>query len=210
MTLADRLRLMVITNDVVAARPGRDLVTICRAAVSGGATMIQVRLKRAAARETVQTTRALVQALSVPVIVNDRLDVALIAGAAGCHLGQDDLPLAAARRIAPPGFIIGASVGSLEEARAAAAVPDYWSIGPCFATGTKPDAGPPLLPDGFARLRRLAPKGMPVIGIGGITAANAGSLRGAGASGMAVVAAVFSAADPAAAASAVRAAFESA
>ena len=200
---------MVITDEAVASSP-RDLVAICRAAASGGATMIQVRLKRAAARETVQITRALVQALDLPVMVNDRLDVALIAGAAGCHLGRDDLPLAAARRIAPPGFILGASVGSPEEAEAVGKAPDYWSIGPCFATATKLDAGAPLGSEGFARLRALAPPEMPVIAIGGITAANAGSLRRAGATGVAVVSAVFSASDPAAAARAVRLGVESA
>ena len=196
---------MVITD--AALLKGRDPVTACRQAVAGGATMIQVRLKDAPAREVLGLARALVGALSVPVIVNDRVDVALAAGAAGAHLGQEDLPLDRLRPLVPPGFLLGLSVGSTAEAERARAVPaDYWSVGPCFATDTKPDAGPPLGAAGFAALAGLAPAGVPVIAIGGITAATAGSLARAGAAGLAVVAAVWRASDPAAAARALCAA----
>lgn len=196
---------MVITD--AALLKGRDPVEACRRAVAGGATMIQVRLKGAPAGEVATLARALVAALAVPVLVDDRVDVALAAGAAGAHVGQDDTPPDALRPHVPPGFLLGVSVGSAREAARARDWPaDYWSVGPCFATATKPDAGPPLGPAGFAALARRAPMDMAVIGVGGITAANAGLLAQAGAVGIAVVGAVWSATDPAAAARALRAA----
>ena len=192
---------MVITDPVLLA--GRDAVVACRAAVAGGATMVQVRGKDVAVRDLVSLARALAAALTVPVLVNDRIDAALVAGAAGAHLGQDDVPLDAVRAFVPPGFILGISVGSPAEAERARVVPaDYWSIGPCYATTSKPDAGQPLGPSGFATLARLAPD-VPVIGIGGITAANAARVAQAGAVGVAVIHAVLGAADPRAAAAAV-------
>src|SRR2546430_8321447 len=161
MALVDQVRLMVITD--AALLKGRDSVTACRQAVAGGATMIQVRLKDAPAREVLALAGALVGALSVPVIVNDRVDVALAAGAAGAHLGQEDPPLDRVRPHVPPGFLLGLSVGSTAEAGRARATPaDYWSVGPCFATDTKPDAGPPLGPAGFAAGARPVPPGVPV------------------------------------------------
>jgi len=198
---------MVLTD--AALLKGRDAVDVCRRAVSGGATMIQARLKSAPARELAALARALVSALPVPVLVNDRVDVALAVGAAGAHLGQDDPPLDALRPRLPPGFILGLSVGSREEADRVAAWPaDYWSVGPCFPTATKPDAGAPLGTAGFAALARRAPAGVPVIAIGGITAERAAALAAADAAGVAVTAAVFGASDPAAAARALRAAFD--
>src|SRR5213593_4872163 len=196
MALADQLRLMVITDPVLLK--GRDPVAVCRAAVQGGATMIQVRWKDGVPAEVLELTRSLVAALPVPILVNDRADVAL---AAGVHLGWEDVPLDALRPHVPSGFLLGLSVGTPEEASRAAALPaDYWSIGPCFATANKPDAGSALGPEGFGALARLAPEGVAVIGIGGITAANARSILDAGAVGVAVIGAVFGASDPAAAA----------
>jgi thiamine-phosphate pyrophosphorylase len=197
---------MVVTDG--ALLNGRDPVEACRRAVTGGATMVQLRMKDAPAREMVALARALVGALPVPVIVNDRADVALAAGAAGTHLGQEDLPLDRLRAHVPPGFLLGLSVGTNAEAQRAAGWPaDYWSIGPCFTTANKPDAGPPLGAAGFAALARLAPAGTPVLGIGGITADNAAAIAAAGAAGVAVMGAVWNATDPAAAARALRAAF---
>jgi len=194
MALADLLRLMVITDPELTA--GRDPVAVCRAAVAGGATMVQVRGKAAPARELLSLTRALTAALAVPVTVNDRVDVALAAGAAGAHLGQDDVPVDAVRPYVPPGFLLGLSVGTPAEAdRARRVHADYWSVGPCFATATKPDAGEPLGPAGFAALARLA-LDVPVVGIGGISAANAGTIVQAGAAGVAVIHAVLGARDP--------------
>src|SRR5467141_3920189 len=184
MGLTDDLRLMVLTDAPLLK--GRDVVDVCRRAVRGGATAVQVRYKGAPAREIVILARALVGALAVPVLVNDRVDVALAAGAAGAHLGQDDPPLDRLRPHVPPGFLLGVSVGSPEEAERVRAWPaDYWSVGPCFTTANKPDAGPALGPEGFAALARLAPAGIPVIGIGGITPANAAMIVGAGAAGVA-------------------------
>src|SRR5439155_1495155 len=153
---------MVLTD--AALLKGRDVVAECRQAARGGATMIQVRLKDAPPRDVAALTRSLVGALAIPVIVNDRVDVALAAGAAGAHLGQDDLPLDRVRPHVPPPptFLLGISVGTPAEAervRAWDGGADYWSVGPCFATGNKPDAGPPLGVEGFARLARLAPAG---------------------------------------------------
>jgi thiamine-phosphate diphosphorylase len=195
MSLADQLRLMVITDPVLLK--GRDAVAVCRAAVQGGATMLQVRWKDGVAGDVLELTRALVAALPVPILVNDRADIALAAGAAGSHLGWEDVPLDALRPHLPAGFLLGLSVGTpAEAARAAASSADYWSIGPCFATPTKADAGPALGAGGFAAIARLAPEGVPVIGIGGITAENAGLIRGAGAVGVAVIGAVLAAGDP--------------
>lgn len=204
---------MVLTD--AALLKGRDVVGECRQAARGGATMIQVRLKDAPPRDVVALTRALVSALAIPVIVNDRVDVALAAGAAGAHLGQDDLPLDRVRPHVPPTptFLLGISVGTPAEAERVRVSEgaDYWSVGPCFATGSKPDAGPPLGAAGFARLARLAPAGTPVIAIGGITAANAATLAHVGAAGVAVIGAVWGegggASGPASAARALRAAF---
>jgi thiamine-phosphate pyrophosphorylase len=203
MALADQLRLMVITDPVLLK--GRDPVAVCRAAVQGGATMIQVRWKDGTPAEVLEFTRALVAALPVPVLVNDRADIALAAQAAGAHLGWEDPPLEALRPHLPAGFLLGLSVGSSDEAdRAAAISADYWSVGPCYATPTKRDAGPPLGPEGFAALAVRAPEGTPVIGIGGITSRNAGAIVRAGAAGVAVIGSVLSAREPETAARALR------
>ncbi len=193
---------MVITDPVLLK--GRDAVGVLRQAVVGGATMVQVRWKDGTPAEVLELTRALVAALTVPVLVNDRVDIALAAGAAGAHLGWDDLPLDAVRPSLPAGFVLGISVGSPDEAARAPATADYWSVGPCFATPTKADAGPPLGPEGFAAVARLAPEGTPVIGIGGITAANARAIVAAGAAGVAVIGGVLGAADPEASARRIR------
>jgi thiamine-phosphate pyrophosphorylase len=197
--LADALRLMVITDDT---RDGADgLLSRAAAAVRGGATMVQLRLKGTEARVLVELTRSLVAALPVPVIVNDRADVAIAAGAAGVHLGADDIPVAAVRALAPQGFVIGASLGSDDEAPNARGA-DYVGIGPVFATSSKIDAGGAIGVAEFVRLQALG--GRPAVGIGGITAANARAVITAGGTGVAVIAAVMRAASPEAAARALR------
>jgi thiamine-phosphate pyrophosphorylase len=200
--LTGALRVLVILD---AAASGRDLADVAARAAAGGATMLQVRGKRLSAAELADLTRRVLAAAgAVPVLVNDRLDVALAAGAAGCHLGQDDLPLDAARAIVPPGFLLGGSAGSEAEARRAAAQgADYLGIGPVHRSPTKADAGAAIGTAGFARVHAAAPD-VPAVAIGGLTAADAPALRAAGAAGMAVASAVLRAADVAAAVRALR------
>jgi thiamine-phosphate pyrophosphorylase len=161
-------------------------------------TSLQLRLKVVTARELAQMVRALVQALRIPVLVNDRPDVAMAAGAAGVHLGPEDMPADLARRIAPAGFLIGASVGSEAEA-SAAAVADYWGIGPWRATQTKENAGTGLGSEGFMHLARLA-GGKPSIAIGGVTPEDLPLVSRAGGQGVAVASGILGAEDVEAAA----------
>lgn len=182
---------MLVTDDRLVA--ARDLVALARAAERGGATAIQLRLKQASPRELVSAARALIAAVRVPVLVNDRPDVALAAGAAGVHLGPDDLSVDLARRIAPSGFVIGASVGSEMEAATAAGA-DYWGIGPWRATGTKEDAGSALGAEGFARLAALA-RGKPCIAIGAVLPEDVPAVLAADGAGAAVASGILGAED---------------
>jgi thiamine-phosphate pyrophosphorylase len=189
--VAEVIRLMLVTDDLLVE--GRDLVELSRSAERGGVTSVQLRLKRASARELAHATRALVQALHIPVLVNDRPDVALAAGAAGVHLGPDDVPVAVARRLAPAGFIIGASVGSEREARSAVAA-DYWGIGPWRSTATKDDAGTALGVEGFRALCRAA-GAIPVLAIGGVLPEDVPIVLGEGGKGVAVVSGILGSED---------------
>jgi thiamine-phosphate pyrophosphorylase len=181
--LAAALRLLLVTDDALLA--GRDLVSLCHAAVRGGATAVQLRLKTVPDRGLLAIVRRLVAELAVPLIVNDRLDVALIAGAAGVHLGADDISPALARSIAPAGFIIGASVGSVAEIERGLPA-DYWGVGPLHSTATKRDAGTALGLDGArAILARAA--GRPCVLIGGVRPADVSPAITAGFAGVAVV-----------------------
>ena len=189
--VAQLVRLMLVTDDRLVR--GRDLVSLAQAAERGGATSVQLRLKQATARELAQLVRGLVQALSIPVLVNDRPDVALAAGAAGAHLGPDDMPIGLARRIAPAGFVLGASVGSESEAAGAGGA-DYWGIGPWRATPTKEDAGTALGADGFRRLLKLA-GGKPALAIGGVTPEDVPLILETGGKGVAVVSGILGAED---------------
>lgn len=185
------LRLVAITDNIRDGQTG--LIARATAAVHGGATCVQLRLKDVAARDLVGVARELIRCVGVPVIVNDRADVAIAAGAAGVHLGADDVPVSAIRAIAPKGFLIGASVGSDAEVPPAAGA-DYVGVGPVFATSSKNDAGNPIGLLEFARLS--AATGLPTVAIGGITAANALSAIQAGAAGIAVISSIFGATDP--------------
>lgn len=206
MPLAD-VRLLAIAGPPVL--PPARLVDACRQAVAGGVSAIQLRWKEAPAGELLQLTEALLRAVPVPVYVNDRADVALAAGAHGVHLGADDAAPDAVRRLAPRPFRIGVSVGSAEEAEAVrAADVDYWSVGAVYATTTKVDAGVPIGAAGFRALAALAPAGMPVIAIGGVSAATTAEILAAGARGIAVSAAVFGADDIEASARALRRAID--
>jgi thiamine-phosphate pyrophosphorylase len=195
------LRLVAITDSL---RDGVDgLAARAVAAVRGGATMVQLRLKDETPRTLVEVARALREAVpSVPLLVNDRADVALAAGADGVHVGTDDISPAALRRVVPARFIIGASVGTDDEVTRASGA-DYVGIGPVYASGSKPDAGVAIGPARFAELAARC-GGLPAVAIGGITTENIGALVEAQPSGVAVISALFSAPDPAAAARALR------
>ncbi|MFL5564511.1 MAG: thiamine phosphate synthase [Gemmatimonadaceae bacterium] len=194
------LRLVAITDDAEDRRA--TLVDRVTAAVRGGATSVQVRLKAAAPREVVELTRAIIAKVSVPVIVNDRADIALAAGAAGVHVGEADLPVAAVRRFAPAGFIIGASLGTDAELPNAKDA-DYVGIGPVYSSGSK-DAGDAIGIAGFERLAALVER--PAVAVGGITADRALQITTHGATGVAVINAIFKADDPESATRAIAAA----
>jgi thiamine-phosphate pyrophosphorylase len=185
------LRLVAITDDAEDRRA--TLVERVVASVRGGATSIQVRLKTASAREVVEITRAIMSKVTVPVIVNDRADIALAAGAAGVHVGEADLPVIAIRRFAPAGFIIGASLGGdVELANAKDA--DYVGIGPVFGSDSKNDAGDAIGVAGFKRLAGMVT--VPAIAVGGITPDRAMQITLNGAAGIAAINAIFRADDP--------------
>jgi len=174
--------------------------------VDGGACAVQLRVKRGSTRAFVELARALVAAVAVPFIVNDRLDVALVAGAAGVHLGQDDLPLAAARRAAP-GLLIGVSTHDPQQAaEAARAGADYLGFGPIFATATKENPDPVQGLEGLA-LAVQAAGNVPVVAIGGITPGHAAAIAATGAAAACAISAVNGAPDVASAARVIATAF---
>ncbi|MES2304352.1 MAG: thiamine phosphate synthase [Gemmatimonadota bacterium] len=194
--LADVLRLLLVTDDAVLA--GRDPMPLCEAAVAGGVTAVQLRLKAVDDRTLAGLARRMLAALPVPIFLNDRLDVALAVGAAGVHLGADDLAPALARRLVPPGFVIGASVGSVDEvARGEAA--DYWGVGPLHGSSTKHDAGAALGWDGARSLAVLS-GARPCVVIGGVRPEDVAIASEAGFAGVAVVSGILMAEDIAAAA----------
>ncbi|MFZ0058479.1 MAG: thiamine phosphate synthase [Acidimicrobiales bacterium] len=187
----------------------RGLVETVRAAVAGGVTTVQLRDHGATTHELLDAALALRDLLAtsgVGLVVNDRLDVAMAAGADGVHLGQSDLPVEAAREIAGPEFVIGWSVTNFAEAKIAADLPpgtvDYLGVGPIYSTQTKLDAAAPMGVEGLRAVCAIS--SVPCVAIGGITADRVAELVGVGAVGIAVVAAICSAADPRAAAAELR------
>lgn len=202
--------LYVITDAKLSR--GRPHVEVIRAAIRGGATIVQYREKEGTTRQLLQEAQALrelTRAAGIPFIVNDRVDIALAVDADGVHVGQDDLPARIARRLMGPGKIIGVSASNLQEAlEAEAEGADYIGAGPVFATPTKPDAAPPIGLEGLAEIcRRVS---IPVVAIGGIHEGNAGSVIEAGAAGVAVVSAIVAAPDVEDAARRLRAVVEAA
>ncbi len=198
--LVSRLALHVLVDPEWSC--GRDMLTVARAAIAGGATVIQLRNKKASTRLLVEqglALRELTRERGVLFVVNDRIDVALAADADGVHLGQDDdMPVQFARQLLGPQRMLGISAGNpAEGAAAVAAGADYLSIGPIYSTRAKADAGPAI---GTRLLAELAIRyTTPLIGIGGITAKNVGEVIQAGATGVAVITTVVSAEDIAAA-----------
>ena len=181
------------------ARGGRDALAVVAAAVAAGAPVVQVRAKGCTDRVLYEFARRVVElctAAGAACIVNDRVDVALAVDAMGTHLGNEDLPIAAVRRIAGPGHLIGGT--ARDPAGAAALVTagaDYLGVGPAYLTTTKAGLPAPLGPAGVAAVARAVD--VPVIAIGGVTAQRAPELLAAGACGVAVVTAISEAVDPA-------------
>ncbi|MFA7562229.1 MAG: thiamine phosphate synthase [Methanoculleus sp.] len=192
--------LYVITDEEIGR--GRSHAELARLAVAGGADAVQLRDKRLSGLDLYRAAvavRRVTRDAGALFIVNDRLDVALAAGADGVHLGESDLPIEEARRLAPPGFIIGASVSSVATAvLAAAAGADYVALSPTFTTGSKDDAGPGYGLTVLAEIRQAI--SVPLVAIGGITTENVGDVIAAGADGVAVISAVVGKADVTAAA----------
>lgn len=191
---------------------GRPLVDLARAVVAGGATLLQLRDKHGSTRRMIEAARALIEVLAplgVPLVINDRVDVALAAGAAGVHVGPDDMAVEDARAILGPGAIVGHSIKTLDQAeRVPLDLLDYAGVGGVYATLSKDNPAPPMGPEGLAKiravLRRRAPL-MPVVGIAGIEIGNAAPVVAAGADGVAVISALSLAPDPEVAARTLRA-----
>ncbi|WBC11732.1 thiamine phosphate synthase [Micromonospora sp. WMMA1947] len=191
-------RLHLITD----TRPGRDPLAVLRAAlpVAGADLVVQVRVEDDATdREAYELARLVVdacRAYGARCLVNDRLHVALAVGAAGGHVGADDLPVPAARRVLGPDAVLGATAREPVTARAAVdAGATYLGVGPCHVTTTKSGLPGPIGPEGIRAVAEAV--SVPVIAIGGVTAATVPALRAAGAYGVAVVGALSAAVDPA-------------
>ncbi len=194
------LSIYLITDPALCGERG--VVATVRAAVPGGITIVQLRDPHARTGVLVREARALVallRPLGIPLIVNDRVDVALAADADGVHVGQSDMAAKDARALIGPKRILGLSITSEADLeRSDLAGVDYLGVGPVFATATKPDAAPPMGLAILGAIRRRTR--LPVVAIGGIDEANAAWVVAAGADGVAVVSAVCAAPDPAEAA----------
>jgi thiamine-phosphate pyrophosphorylase len=187
---------LCLVADAESAR-GRDLIQIIRQAVEGGVTLVQLRAKKLPASAFLNLAleaASLLRKKKIPLIINDRPDIALACSAAGVHLGQEDLPLSAARRILGKDRLIGLSASSLKEAhRAQKDGADYIGLGPVFSTPTKATT---LTPLGLRGVREICSRlSIPVLAIGGIDRRNARQVIAAGADGIAVVSAILGARD---------------
>ena len=186
----------------------RDIDGFCEKverAIDGGVTLLQLREKTATSREFFELAlrvKEITHKFRVPLIINDRLDIALAVDADGLHVGQEDLPVAVARQLLGPDKILGATAATVADALAAQeAGADYLGSGAVYPTGTKP--GKALLP--MERLMQIKNAvRIPVVAIGGITAENISFVRRSGVDGVAVVSAIMDSSDPSAAASALK------
>jgi thiamine-phosphate pyrophosphorylase len=192
--------LYVITDESIAG--GLSHSEIAQRAIAGGADVIQLRDKTCGClelRKVARALRSITNKTETIFIVNDCLDVAIACSADGVHLGQDDIHVDVARQIAPPGFIIGVSVGSVDEAlKAEREGADYIAISPLFSTSSKNNAGPGHGLDRLREIRRNVT--IPIIAIGGIKPGNVREVIAAGADGVAVISAVVGSKDISAAA----------
>lgn len=196
---------------------GHDLAALGAAVARGGATLVQLRDKLGSTREMVERARALIAVLrpvGVPLLINDRVDVALASGADGVHVGQDDMAVADARRLLGDDACIGLSIKTAEQAQAAPLdLLTYVAIGGVFTTTSKDNRDPPVGLDGFRRIAsviRQRKPGYPVCAIAGIDASNVGDVIAAGADGVAVISALSRGPDPVAAAREMRARIDTA
>lgn len=181
---------------------GRTTLEIVSAAVDGGATVVQLREKDCSTRDFIEQALAIKEFLEdrgVPLIINDRVDVAQAVKADGVHLGQTDMPLGLAKKILGDSMIIGISAESLQDAiEAERGGADYLGVSPIYTTPTKTDTAPPLGLEGLREIRKAVE--LPLVGIGGLTGKNAAEVIRSGADGVAVVSAIVAADDPEAAA----------
>jgi thiamine-phosphate pyrophosphorylase len=193
--LPSQLRLYLVADP---DHTSGDFVAMIEAALAGGVTSVQLRCKGRTDREVMNLARAIRAAThkhGALFLVNDRVDIALACGADGVHLGVDDLPIEDARKLGGSTFVVGFSPETDEQAQSARSRgADYLGVGPVFGTSTKSDAGAAIGLETISRRAGLA--GVPIIGIGGITAANARSVIDAGAVGVAVVSAISMHGDP--------------
>ncbi|MHB9292807.1 thiamine-phosphate pyrophosphorylase [Hollandina sp. SP2] len=192
MLAAQDLLLYLCTDQVQSL--GRPITEAVEAAIAGGVTMVQFREKEVSTKEfhrIALEVQAVTRRHHVPLVINDRLAIALAVGAEGLHIGQSDLPLTVARRLAGTALFIGVSVSTMEEARRAQDQgADYLGVGAVYPTGSKVDAGEAI---GLNRLEEIcAAVNIPVVGIGGINAANAAEVMKTGVAGIAVISGILS------------------
>jgi len=184
----------------------RPTLHIVKAAVQGGVTCVQLREKDCSTRDFIEqafTIKNFLKAKGVPLIINDRVDVALAIEADGVHLGQTDMPLDIAKNIVGDSMIVGISAESLEDAiEAEKGGADYLGVSPIYATPTKTDTAPPLGLEGLAAIRKAVE--LPLVGIGGLNRDNSAAVIENGGDGVAVVSAIVAADDPAAAAGSIK------
>lgn len=198
--LVRSLRLYLVTDE--ASLRGRTLIDVVVAAVHGGVTCVQLREKTLCTREFIAKAVALKKALApfeIPLVINDRIDVALACEAEGIHLGQSDMPPDLARRMLPQNVFIGWSVENADHLAQSkvlqdAGCVDYLGVSPVFFTATKSDIAKPWGLSGVRQVRQAST--LPLVAIGGVNTSNAAELLSVGADGLAVVSAICSAADP--------------
>ena len=202
--MKNALKLYLVTDRSLSL--GRSLEEVVSAAVAGGVTMVQLREKEASTGEFIDLAfriKRLLEPTGVPLIINDRVDVALAVDADGVHIGQSDMPYALARKLLGPDKIIGLSVENLGELLAANALDvDYVGISPVYGTPTKTDTATPFGLEGLRDAVRLSAH--PTVAIGGMNQATAAAVMQTGCDGVAVVSAICSAADPTFAAESLR------
>ena len=201
---AQALRLYLVTDSALSR--GRSLDEVVSAAVLGGVSCVQLREKQLNTRDFValaQSLKAVLSPRGIPLVINDRIDVALACQADGVHLGQSDMAVQDARRLLPPGVFIGWSVETPQQVQQADRLPvDYLGVSPVFATPTKTDTSTPWGLEGLRQVRSQTP--LPLVAIGGVHAGNAAQVLAAGADSLAVVSAICAAPDPCAAAQTLR------